>query len=480
MYRVPHVLLGLLSLASNLLTANLLTAQAADPAASPREVFEQRILPIFASPKPSSCVQCHLASVDLKNYILPSAEATFHALRAEGLIDVQAPHQSKILQLIKMGEDDPDVTARRIHARTREAELEAFTSWLEACCRDPQLLAATPPADTPHVGPEKPLEIVRHNRKDRVLDAFVRHVWSQRMRCFPCHTPHELQSDNPQHAQPRQRHAEYVAQYGQKMNLFLETPEQTLHAWLASARKPPKEHLPLINLEQPAHSLLLLKPTSKVPAADADGKPGTPASNLPVSHVGGLKMHPHDHSYKAILSWINDLATVSRDGYQLRQEVRSDQWYPSDQFLKLIDAPEAWPALSTLQMFIFARDVHSGQWCDQPLAFTQALVTPRRIAQGPLFHLVPNAPLPPTGPAAAYESVASDKPAASDDQRSTKIQLPAGDYLIRVYHDSDRQLESHPERLLHTTSAPSVSAEIHSAWPSGFSQATPVDGHQLQ
>ena len=48
---------------------------------TPAEVFEKRISPIFKSPNPSSCVQCHLAGVDLKDYILPDAEQTFRSLR---------------------------------------------------------------------------------------------------------------------------------------------------------------------------------------------------------------------------------------------------------------------------------------------------------------------------------------------------------------------------------------------------------------
>jgi hypothetical protein len=52
---------------------------------SPQQVFEKRILPIFRSPDPSSCVQCHLAGVELKNYILPSYEKTFQSLRDQGL-----------------------------------------------------------------------------------------------------------------------------------------------------------------------------------------------------------------------------------------------------------------------------------------------------------------------------------------------------------------------------------------------------------
>src|SRR6266851_4547978 len=74
--------------------------------AEPGQVFERRILPIFKSPNPSSCVQCHLAGVDLKNYILPSSTKTFLSLRDRGLVDLDNPEQSKILRLIKMGEQD--------------------------------------------------------------------------------------------------------------------------------------------------------------------------------------------------------------------------------------------------------------------------------------------------------------------------------------------------------------------------------------
>ena len=111
----------------------------AEEAGDPLKLFEQRIMPIFNSPKPSSCVQCHLSSVDIKNYILPSHKETFVALREQGLVDVDAPEKSKILTLIRMGDKDLDRGARMIHEKTRKAEYEAFASWIEACCNDPEM-----------------------------------------------------------------------------------------------------------------------------------------------------------------------------------------------------------------------------------------------------------------------------------------------------------------------------------------------------
>ena len=66
---------------------------AADPTAA--EVFDRRIAPIFKSPNPSSCVQCHLSGVDLKDYILPDAEKTFRSLRDQGLIAQRTGQRSR-------------------------------------------------------------------------------------------------------------------------------------------------------------------------------------------------------------------------------------------------------------------------------------------------------------------------------------------------------------------------------------------------
>src|SRR4051812_9398871 len=132
---------------------------------TPAEMFEQRIVPIFRSPNPSSCVQCHLAGVDLKDYIKPSSEQTFASLRDQGLIDFDRPKDSKILRLIKMGDDDRRASAL-IHAETRTAEYAAFAAWVEACCADPTLRAA--PAATDRAGPAVAAEVIRHARTDRL------------------------------------------------------------------------------------------------------------------------------------------------------------------------------------------------------------------------------------------------------------------------------------------------------------------------
>src|SRR5688572_15900570 len=63
-------------------------------------LFEKRVLPILNSAKPSSCAECHLSGVDLKDYIRKDQKQTFASLVAAGLVDTQRPDDSKILAFI--------------------------------------------------------------------------------------------------------------------------------------------------------------------------------------------------------------------------------------------------------------------------------------------------------------------------------------------------------------------------------------------
>lgn len=434
-------------------------AYCADGAASAEEVFEQRIMPIFKSPNPSSCVQCHLASVDLKDYIRPSCEETFVALRAQGLIDLDSPEASKILTLIEMGESDADKTARLIHAKSRAAEFTAFKSWIVACCNDPKYRDLEIDAERPiTAGPRVSDEVIRHSRKDRVLDSFVRNVWSQRMRCFPCHTPNEIDLNNPQHEVPAQRHREYVEQYGQRMNIFRDSPEGTMKALIASSRKTHKDSLPLINFERPAQSLLVLKPTAKIPPKGPDGEHQKPSSVVPVTHGGGLKMHVDDLSYKAFMSWIIDLAQITNGEYRSVEELPADNWVPTNHVIRINAAPADWPALCTVQLFVHAWDATSETFSSHPVAFTQTKVTPRGLAVGTLFLIV------------------SDKQLQADEVESQK--LNPGKYEIRAYLDSEQRLQ-HDATLLLNDRECTASVQVDAQWREGFPQAEAIDGSRF-
>ncbi|MFN3193971.1 MAG: hypothetical protein ACE361_25905 [Aureliella sp.] len=423
---------------------------------TPEFVFETRLKPIFDSPNPSSCVQCHLSAVDLKDYILPSSRATFLSLRDQGLIDTDRPQESKILHLISMGDSDPDSLSQRIHAKNRKAEYEAFSHWIEACCHDKNLLATQPSPTNAKAGPRHSNELIRHTRKDRVLDSFVRNVWSQRMRCFPCHTPGELDENNPLHQKPIQRHRDFVDQYGAKMNIFKKTPLETMRSLIANSRISGNKQqlkgnrLPLINLETPQHSLLLQKPIAKLPAKSVDGKMGKPSSQIPVSHMGGIKMHQGDQSYKAWLLWLEDYASSISEGFPSDEEIPEDNWYPTQHVVRIKGLPDSWPKLAKVQIFVHRWDDESSRWSDTPIAFTQSLVTPRKIVNGSLFAL------------------------ATPDQRdrldSTDTKLEPGKVQLRLFLDRDEQLVESPALLLND-GEPDATCAIEAKFGAGFKNA---------
>ncbi|MEM9585971.1 MAG: hypothetical protein AAGA03_01715 [Planctomycetota bacterium] len=427
---------------------------------SPLQIFEQRIMPIFRSPKPSSCVQCHLSSVDIKDYILPSHEETFVALRDAGLINLETPQQSKILKLIRMGDQDADAKARRIHAKTRKAEHAAFAAWIEACCRQPELQNAESPSDASAVGPQKPLEVVRHARKSRLVESFTRHVWSQRMRCFPCHTPDEIDAQNPKHKKAAQNHQKLVKQYGAKMNLFQATPEATLDRMIAASRKQSAKRYPLLNLSSPAKSLLVLKPTAKLPPKREDGSLSDPSSSDPVSHMGGLKMHVNDHSYKSIVAWIQDYANVVGDQYASVGDLPEDNWVPTQRILRAIEVPESWGQGSVVQMTVHAPakdrkdDSDRLEWSELPVAFTQGTITPRRIVNGALIMF--------------RSRIKHD--VQDQDVGPESFPLAPGTYLIKIFVDKSEQITSDPARMLNDSDFVGQ-ALIQANWKPGFRDA---------
>ena len=420
----------------------------ASSASESMQIFEQRILPIFRSPNPSSCVQCHLSSVDLKDYILPSSRQTFLSLRAQGLIDLDHPDQSKILKLIRMGEEDKDSGAILIHKETRDAELRAFTTWIQSCCADESLRKLTP--NDKIAKPELPDGVIRHARKSRIVDSFVRNVWSQRMRCFPCHTPHEINPDNPKHkiVLKRQRDLEskYDAEMVQRLKIFKKTPEETVRYLLSDSAQEKPNRLPLINIETPQNSLLILKPTSKLPPRNADKTFSPPSYELTVSHMGGLKMHEHDQGYKSVLSWIEDYRNIAAGKYRSVDDLPSDNWHSTQKIVRLKNVPERFAVGTVVQLF-----VHQSNG-DEAIGFTQGTVTPRKIVNGALTLFGNDGAVP---------------------------QLKPGDFVLKVYADTNGRIDKNPTGILDEKDFIGK-ADFTAHWKDGFKNAEMIDGNNLE
>jgi hypothetical protein len=398
--------------------AALLLAPAADPAPTPDAVFERRILPIFKSPDPSSCVQCHLAAVDLKNYIRPSSRETFLSLRDQGLVDLDEPAASRILALIDMGKGEKG--AAKVHEANRAAEREAFAAWLAACCADTDLRAAPKLAPAALAKPARPPEVIRHARRDRVLESFENTVWAMRFRCMGCHT--EGSAENKKR----------VAEHGARVAwVKADGPAATL-AYLAGSG--------LIDPKEPAKSLLLRKPL-----------------NDP-EHGGGVKFAVGDEGYKAYRRFLEDYARVKSDGYEKAADLPpkpAAARFGTDAWLKLTNTPPGW-ADKLVQVRVFAWDEARKGWEADPVATSDRKVW----GAGKLWqHSLTLLAAPGSDRAKAWAA----RPA-----------LPAGKYLLRVYVDAGGRLakdwaaELGPADLV-------GEAEVTSGWPAGYAKMTAVD-----
>lgn len=385
----------------------------------PEVVFEKRILPIFRSPDPSSCVQCHLAGIELKHYILPSHEKTFLSLRDQGLINLDRPEDSKILRLIRMGDDDRSGAAL-LHAKTRKAEHEAFAAWIAASAQVKALRDAPPLAPAERAGPLRPPEVVRHARTDRVLAAFEDTVWAMRFRCMGCHT--EGTPENAKH----------VEKFGPRVAWMKGSAAATLD-YLRRSR--------LIDVKDPAKSLLLRKPLKAV------------------EHEGGQKFVEGDQGYKAYRAFLEEYARTATDGYRaaaaLPAAPAGPERFGSDIWLKLSDTPPAWGD-RLLQVNVYAQDPAKRTWSDQPIASSDRMVWGQgRLWQHNLTLL-----------AARNSEIAKT-------WKAGRPALPPGKYLVRVYVDRAGKLARHWKAALGPDDCVGE-IEVESIWPVGYGRMTVV------
>lgn len=416
--RIWVVVLGVLALSISE------RATAAEP--TPAEVFEKRIVPIFKSPNPSSCVQCHLAGVDLKDYILPDAEKTFRSLRDQGLIDLDAPEKSNIVKLIDMGGGAGVKGPNAVNAKLRKAEREAFVAWIAACAADEKLKAA-PKLDAKELAtPSRPVEVIRHAHKDRVAESFEKNVWAWRFRCMNCHT-----EGTPQNEKYRKEFGERVA-WVKKGGAA-----ETLEYLIASK---------LIDPAKPDQSILLRKPLGE-------------------KHEGGVKFVVGDDAYKGFRTWIEDVAAIRRNKYATAKDLppadAGPEKFGTDLWLKLANCPPEWGD-KLLLVRVFAWDAKRKVWEDAPVAVSDRVV----FGKGKLWqHNI-----------TLLAGKDSDR---AKVWRAGKPSLPEGKYLLRVYLDGEGKLARDWKAVL--GEADSVGhVEFQAKWKQGYGAMTAVDASKVR
>ena len=231
---------------------------------------------------------------------------------------------------------------------------------------------------------------------------------------------------------------------------------------IAVSRETPEGELPLINLENPRKSLLVMKPMAKLPKKREDGKFELPSSVEPLSHLGGLKMHPDDQTYKSFVAWIQDYANVVGDLYASVEELPADNWYASKLIVKITNAPTAWPVGIPVQLFVHAWSDKDESWEPEPSAFTQGTVTPKRMVNGSLFLLAPKG---------------SERPIEWSRENAA---LAPGRYLLKAYVDFERRLAEDPTLLLGEEDFQGQGELRRSRWREGFRQAKSISGKLLK
>lgn len=412
-----------LALVCSLLASSMTLADAKDP--SPQEVFEKRILPIFNSPNPSSCVQCHLAGVDLKNYIASSHEKTFQSLRDQGLIDLAAPEKSKILALIEMGANEK-AGAALIHQRIRQAEYDAFADWIKRSARDAALRQLPKLDSTQFTGPKKSPEVIHHNRTDRLLASFENSIWAMRFRCMGCHT--EGSVENRKH----------VEKFGQRVAWMKATGPQATLDYLRGSK--------LIDVKNPERSLLLLKPLNVV------------------KHGGGQKFILGDQGYKAFRTFLEDYARTVTDQYPDAGSLPARdgvERFGTDLWIKLTNTPPTWGD-RLLQVDVYAWDAQKNAWESLPIASTDRAVW----GKGRLWQ---------------HNLTLRAQP---DSERARQWKksgpaLPPGKYLVKVYVDLENRLSTNWTAILRDTDYVGKMA-IESRWKKGYGQMTVIEASQVQ
>jgi hypothetical protein len=279
--------------------------------------------------------------------------------------------------------------------------------------------------------------VIRHARKDALLESFENNIWAMRFRCMNCHI--EGTSENNK---LRAENGDQVAW------MKKEGAAATMNYLIASK---------LIDVQKPENSLLLLKPLKAV------------------DHGGGKKFVQGDQGYRAFRAWLEDYAKTVGDQYAdaaaLPQTAGQPSGFGTNMWFKLTNTPAAWGE-GLVRTDIHAWNDEKQTWEPKPVATTDRQNNPKmRIFQHTLTLLAEKA---------------SDRAA---QWKTAKPTLAAGRYLVKVYVPS--ATETPTDKSPPATAAPDWrnparpadyvgQAEFTANWGEGYQKMTQVDAAKLR
>jgi len=368
------------------------------------EIFNRRMLPILRSDKSSSCSECHFGGVDLRNYLREDQADMFASLRDQGLIDVKDPDQSKILQFISRHTDKTDELTERV----RKSEFSAFRDWIRAAVNDPKLMKSR--SSTVKIGTEMPVDLIRHLRRDHVLNSFVEDIWSEIGRCINCHSP--------------DRNQRLIKEHGEQMSWIVPNdPAATLEKLVDGGN---------IDLDDPEKSSVLQKPAGLE------------------KHGGGPKFTLGSRSDKNFRVFLTDYAATKKGTYKSVDQLpkpRPDVAMLTEQHLRIVDLPKGLDK-KILQVNIYPWD--GDHWSSEIWGTSQ---NPINGEKNEWQNLV--------------SEVAKRDSDRAKEMQSGKCRIPRGRYLVKIYVDkADRTIKQRDSELSETEFIGQV--EIDGDWPPGY------------
>ena len=160
---------------------------------SSTEVYERRIAPLLTDDRPKTCNECHLSGVDLSLYVKSSPCKTMACMVDEGVVDLDSPADSLVLDWILRAEPAGLITQDVI-----EEEHEGVSEWIEymsRCGGEVCQPFANPCGKEPDefecelAEPRGPSSFGDPGDcSDATLEALWRSkVYAWRQRCYPCH-----------------------------------------------------------------------------------------------------------------------------------------------------------------------------------------------------------------------------------------------------------------------------------------------------
>ena len=177
-------------------------------------------------------------------------------------------------------------------------------------------------------------------------------------------------------------------------------------------------------------------------------------------HMGGLKMHRNDQSYKSFIAWIQDYARVAGNEYTSVDQLPDDNWHATKRVLRLMHCPDDWEVGTPVQLFVHAWNGTADAWETDPMAFTQGTVTPRRIVNGALFLLA--------------------RHGEQSQQEWESSSFERGKYLVKAYVDSRGLLAKDPALLLDEEDFIGQVELKDARWREGFPKAEKASFHHIE